>query len=193
MRFAVVASALFAGLAVAAPAITETVHSTEVETITSCGPEVTNCPARSATSAPVVPTSAPVVPTSAPVIPTSAPVAAAVQNTSAPAVPELSTVTLYSTKAVTISSCAPEVTNCPLRTEIVSVGTTVVPAAQVPTSAPFAMVNSTMPVGAMGTAASTGFGASATGAMPSSYTGAAGKLNAGMALAGVAGFAVLLI
>ncbi|KAG9518489.1 hypothetical protein KCU78_g12914, partial [Aureobasidium melanogenum] len=188
MRFAVVASALFAGLAVAAPAITETVHSTEVETITSCGPEVTNCPARSATSAPVVPTSAPV-------IPTSAPVAAAVQNTSAPAVPELSTVTLYSTKAVTISSCAPEVTNCPLRTEssLVSVGTTVVPAAQVPTSAPFAMVNSTMPVGAMGTAASTGFGASATGAMPSSYTGAAGKLNAGMALAGVAGFAALLI
>lgn len=50
-----------------------------------------------------------------------------------------------------------------------------------------------MPVGAQGTAASTGFGASATGAMPSSYTGAAGKLNAGMALAGVAGFAALLI
>ncbi|KAH0363855.1 hypothetical protein KCU65_g7140, partial [Aureobasidium melanogenum] len=188
MRFAVVASALFAGLAVAAPAVTETVHSTEVETITSCGPEVTNCPARTQSSSVVVPTSAPVVPT-------SAPVAAAVQNTSAPAVPELSTVTLYSTKAVTISSCAPEVTNCPLRTSssIVSVGTTVVPAAQVPTSAPFAMSNSTMPVGAMGTAASTGFGASATGAMPSSYTGAAGKLNAGMALAGVAGFAALLI
>ncbi|KAG9686396.1 hypothetical protein KCU95_g6034, partial [Aureobasidium melanogenum] len=186
MRFAVVASALFAGLAVAAPAVTETVHSTEVETITSCGPEVTNCPAR---------TSSVVVPTSAPVVPTSAPVAAAVQNTSAPAVPELSTVTLYSTKAVTISSCAPEVTNCPLKmsSSLVSVGTTVVPAAQVPTSAPFAMSNSTMPVGAMGTAASTGFGASATGAMPSSYTGAAGKLNAGMALAGVAGFAALLI
>jgi hypothetical protein len=29
--------------------------------------------------------------------------------------------------------------------------------------------------------------------MPSSYTGAAGKLNAGMALAGVAGFAALFI
>lgn len=37
MRFAVVASALFAGLVAAAPAVTETVHSTEVETITSCG------------------------------------------------------------------------------------------------------------------------------------------------------------
>ncbi|CAD0091924.1 unnamed protein product [Aureobasidium vineae] len=140
MRFAVVASALFAGLAVAAPAVTQTVHSTEVETITSCG--VTNCPARLSSST---------------------------ENTTAPA-QQPQTVTLYSTKAVTISSCAPEVTNCPLRvsSSIVSVGTT-------------------------GTAASTGFGASATSAHPSSYTGAAGKLNAGMALAGVAGFAALLI
>jgi hypothetical protein len=110
-----------------------------------------------------------------------------------------STVTLYSTQAVTITSCGPEVTNCPARSTVVSssmvpIGTTVMTgAAQVPTSAPFAMVNSTMATGPQGTAASTGFGASATGAMPSSYTGAAGKLNAGMALAGVAGFAALFI
>ncbi|TIA09444.1 hypothetical protein D6C80_08636 [Aureobasidium pullulans] len=186
MRFAVVASALFAGLVAAAPAITETVHSTAVETITSCGPEVTNCPARSASAA-----------TSAPVVPTSAPVVAAVQNTTASAAGP-STVTLYSTQAVTITSCGPEVTNCPARSTVLSstlipTGYTTVPVAvQVPSSAPFAMVNSTM-TAPQGTAASTGFGASATQSMPSSYTGAAGKLNAGMALAGVAGFAALLI
>ncbi|THW95061.1 hypothetical protein D6D12_01022 [Aureobasidium pullulans] len=183
MRFAIVASALFAGLVAAAPAITETVHSTAVETITSCGPEVTNCPARSASAA-----------TSAPVVPTSAPVVAAVQNTTAPAAGP-STVTLYSTQAVTITSCGPEVTNCPARvsSSLIPTGYTTVPVAvQVPSSAPFAMVNSTM-TAPQGTAASTGFGASATQSMPSSYTGAAGKLNAGIALAGVAGFAALLI
>jgi hypothetical protein len=191
MRFAVVASALFAGLVAAAPAITETVHSTDVETITSCGPEVTNCPARQSS------TSAPVVPTSAPVVPTSAPVVVAVQNTTAPAAGP-STVTLYSTQAVTVTSCGPEVTNCPARSTVISsslipTGYTTVPVAvNVPSSAPFAMVNSTM-TAPQGTAASTGFGASATQSMPSSYTGAAGKLNAGMALAGVAGFAALLI
>lgn len=76
---------------------------------------------------------------------------------------------------------------------LIPTGYTTVPVAvQVPSSAPFAMVNSTM-TAPQGTAASTGFGASATQSMPSSYTGAAGKLNAGMALAGVAGFAALLI
>jgi hypothetical protein len=40
MRFAIVASALFAGLVAAEPAMTQTIHSTAVETITSCGPEV---------------------------------------------------------------------------------------------------------------------------------------------------------
>ncbi|KAI5245462.1 hypothetical protein E4T47_01502 [Aureobasidium subglaciale] len=185
MRFAVVASALFAGLAAAAPAVTQTVHATEIETITSCGPEVTNCPARSASTVAVV-------------VPTSAPVVAAVQNTTAPAQGP-STVVLYSTKQVTITSCGAEVTNCPARSTVISqslisVGHTIVSSMPVvPTSAPFQMANSTLPVGPQGTAASTGFGASATQSMPSSYTGAAGKLNAGMALAGVAGFAALLI
>ncbi|KAI4796088.1 hypothetical protein E4T44_06238 [Aureobasidium sp. EXF-8845] len=181
MRFAVVASALFAGLVAAAPAVTQTVHATEVQTITSCGPEVTNCPARSASTMAVVPTSSVVAPIAA-------------QNVSSVAMP--STVTLYSTKAVTITSCAASVTDCPARVSstVISVGTTVVTGAvQVPTSAPFGMTNSTMATGPQGTAASTGFGASATATKPATYTGAAGQLSAGMALAGVAGFAALLI
>ncbi|KAI4796424.1 hypothetical protein E4T44_06248 [Aureobasidium sp. EXF-8845] len=181
MRFAVVASALFAGLVAAAPAVTQTVHATEVQTITSCGPEVTNCPARSASTMAVVPTSSVVAPIAA-------------QNVSSVAMP--STVTLYSTKAVTITSCAASVTDCPARVSstVISVGTTVVTGAvQVPTSAPFGMTNSTMATGPQGTAASTGFGASATATKPATYTGAASQLSAGMALAGVAGFAALLI
>jgi hypothetical protein len=181
MRFAVVASALFAGLVAAAPAVTQTVHATEVQTITSCGPEVTNCPARSASTMAAVPTSSVVAPIAA-------------QNVSSVAMP--STVTLYSTKAVTITSCAASVTDCPARVSstVISVGTTVVTGAvQVPTSAPFGMTNSTMATGPQGTAASTGFGASATATKPATYTGAASQLSAGMALAGVAGFAALLI
>jgi len=182
MRFAVVASALFAGLAAAAPAVTQTVHATEIQTITSCGPEVTNCPASSkASTMAVVPTSSVVAPIAA-------------QNVSSMAMP--STVTLYSTKAITITSCAASVTDCPARVSstVISVGTTVVTGAvQVPTSAPFGMTNSTMATGPQGTAASTGFGASATATKPATYTGAASQLSAGMALAGVAGFAALLI
>lgn len=170
MRFAIVASALFAGLVAAAPAITETVHSTAVETITSCGPEVTNCPARSASAA-----------TSAPVVPTSAPVVAAVQNTTAPAAGP-STVTLYSTQAVTITSCGPEVTNCPARTSQSSwvVGTTVIPVNvnAASSSAPFAMKNSTA------TYQPTGTGAVGTGVATAStvaYTGAASTLGGSLA------------
>ena len=66
MQYAIVAAALF-GAAFAAPPSygapaygageTDTVYSTQVATITSCGPEVTNCPAEhSSTAAAVVPT-----------------------------------------------------------------------------------------------------------------------------------------
>ncbi|KAJ6036612.1 hypothetical protein N7540_000891 [Penicillium herquei] len=55
MRFTIAAVAFFAGLVAA----DTTVFETEQVTVTSCGPEVTNCPASSgvATSVPVVPTS----------------------------------------------------------------------------------------------------------------------------------------
>ncbi|TKA72968.1 hypothetical protein B0A55_05306 [Friedmanniomyces simplex] len=47
-----IAATLFAGVAFALPAPqeTETVYDTQIYTITSCGPEVTNCPARQTTS-----------------------------------------------------------------------------------------------------------------------------------------------
>ncbi|KAJ5279086.1 hypothetical protein N7478_004458 [Penicillium angulare] len=55
MRFTTATIALFAGLAIAAPNPDTTVYETEEVTITSCGPEVTNCPASShaSTTAPV--------------------------------------------------------------------------------------------------------------------------------------------
>lgn len=50
MQFSVV---LFAASALAVSStLTETSFSTEVETITSCGPEVTDCPARNSTVPP---------------------------------------------------------------------------------------------------------------------------------------------
>ncbi|KAG0687940.1 hypothetical protein C6P40_001598 [Pichia californica] len=46
MQFSVV---LFAASALAASTITSVDYSTELETITSCGPTVTNCPAKNST------------------------------------------------------------------------------------------------------------------------------------------------
>lgn len=53
MRFTAATVAFFAGLAAAMPnAADTTVYQTEEVTITSCGPEVTNCPARSHSTVP---------------------------------------------------------------------------------------------------------------------------------------------
>ncbi|KAI7079451.1 hypothetical protein KC352_g41684, partial [Hortaea werneckii] len=48
MRYSFVAATLFAGAAFASPHMkreTETIYNTQIHTVTSCGPEVTNCPA----------------------------------------------------------------------------------------------------------------------------------------------------
>ncbi|KAJ5713693.1 uncharacterized protein N7483_010874 [Penicillium malachiteum] len=89
MRFTIAAVAFFAGLVAA----DTTVFETEQVTVTSCGPEVTNCPASSgvATSVPVVATSA-VVPngvgaasSGAPSWTTAVPAAPATTGAAAPA------------------------------------------------------------------------------------------------------------
>ncbi|KAL1647463.1 hypothetical protein SLS58_002793 [Diplodia intermedia] len=151
MRYQFLASALAAQLALTAamPQPDQTVYETEVDTITSCGPEVTNCPARShpataapsgpaATTAAVPSESAPAygVPSapaeSAPSAPAygvpsgpapSAPASSGVEggkpsaSAPAPAVeggqPPAGPETVFTTNVQTITSCGPEVTNCP--------------------------------------------------------------------------------
>lgn len=150
---------------------TVTLFSTQIATITSCAPEVTNCPARESTSlvstgvttsniwipvtsaqetspaetspvssaqetSPAQTTSAGVssgvvsgissgVVSSAGEMPSASSPASSgayetspAETTSAPSVPK--TVTLYSTKVDTITSCAADVTNCPARSTVLS-------------------------------------------------------------------------
>ncbi|KAG5747779.1 hypothetical protein H9Q70_009547 [Fusarium xylarioides] len=153
---------------------TSTVYTTEVKTITSCGPEVTNCPVTAGTPAIVTETVA-ISTTICPVTetltgdkpgqtkptegadkpgytqpagekPTGDKPAKITEGSSPNAttdVPEEhttivtsydSTSTIYSTEVKTITSCGPEVTNCPVTagtpavvTETVAVSTTICP------------------------------------------------------------------
>ncbi|KAK6005706.1 hypothetical protein QM012_007348 [Aureobasidium pullulans] len=142
---------------------TVTLFSTQIATITSCAPEVTNCPARTSlistgvttsniwipvTSAqetsPAQTTSAAVssgvvsgvssgVVSSAVEVPSASSLASSgayetspAETSAAPSGPQ--TVTLFSTKVDTITSCAPDVTNCPARTSLIPTGITTVPA-----------------------------------------------------------------
>lgn len=95
MRFTTVA--LFAGAAIAMPGMQpapeETVYSTKEVTITSCGPDVPDCPG-SQTAAPPAPTGTGVSPG---------------QSEGGE--------TQYTTKLITITDCPPEVPNCPGRVE----------------------------------------------------------------------------
>ncbi|GKT93309.1 beta-1,3-endoglucanase [Colletotrichum tofieldiae] len=75
---------------------TSTVYETNIKTITSCAPEVTNCPAK---DTPVIVTE--VVP---------------VTTTICPVFDVPTQLTVSKTEVVTITSCAPEVPNCPART-----------------------------------------------------------------------------
>ncbi|WQF85823.1 Putative glycoside hydrolase family 16, concanavalin A-like lectin/glucanase domain superfamily [Colletotrichum destructivum] len=75
---------------------TSTVYETNIKTITSCAPEVTNCPAK---DTPVVVTE--VVP---------------VTTTICPVYDVPTQLTISKTEVVTVTSCAPEVPNCPART-----------------------------------------------------------------------------
>ncbi|KAH0547900.1 hypothetical protein GP486_008359, partial [Trichoglossum hirsutum] len=123
MRFSVLAAALFAGAALAAPALEErgdvdlddVDYEYDVVTVTSCHPTVTNCPAHSTVTY-TTPKSA--------------------------AAPKMTTSTVYTTKLVTITSCASTVTYCPAHSTVVvtstiAVSTTVCPVTEVYTSTPY--------------------------------------------------------
>jgi len=116
---------------------TSTIYSTVVSTITSCAADVTDCPAESHTTAVVtsiVAVSTTVCPVSEAETPASSSEASPETTsssppaesspaesspaTTAPAVP--TTLTYYSTSAVTITSCAPDVTDCPASSTVVS-------------------------------------------------------------------------
>jgi hypothetical protein len=92
---------------------TSTVYTTSVYTITSCAPEVTDCPGKMGSVTTDVislyTTICPVTETesSSTWVPTS--------TSSAPITPETPWITsiIYTTKEYTVSSCPPEVTNCP--------------------------------------------------------------------------------
>ncbi|KAF2091556.1 hypothetical protein K490DRAFT_52754 [Saccharata proteae CBS 121410] len=132
-------AAIFAGAALAAPA--ETVYATEEVTITSCGPEVTNCPARShsatatvpveASSTPVASAPAMSTPESSVEAATSSPAGSAPVAASSPAVSTAqiySTSTIYSTQITT--SGTQEVTiTVPISTTICPVTATETPGA----------------------------------------------------------------
>ncbi|CAG1978862.1 unnamed protein product [Fusarium graminearum] len=140
MRYSTAAAAFLATGAMAHYDEVSKVYETKHVTITSCGPEVTNCPARSTV---VSTTSYPVPPkvTSAqqgadtteayevPEVPATTEIPEA-PTTEAP----MTTSTIYSTNIKTITSCGPEVPNCPATggtpvvvTETIAVSTTICP------------------------------------------------------------------
>ncbi|XTI94094.1 hypothetical protein V2W45_922246 [Cenococcum geophilum] len=147
MRASVAVAAIIAGVAYAAPRPDygygdhgeSVVYSTEEVTVTSCGPEVTNCPAKAySTPAPYsdpasystpAPYSVPAPYTTAAPAYTPAPYSsAAAYNVSVP----LTTKTIYSTSLITVTSCAAYVTDCPAKstvviTSVVPISTTVCP------------------------------------------------------------------
>lgn len=127
---------------------TSTIYSTNTYIITSCAPEVKNCPGRGQVTTELIAISTTVCPvsgkttatpevnaasTASPVKSESTPVStsAILTNTSL-ASSELTTYTVFSTNSYTVTSCAPEVTDCPARlgavtTEVIAVSTTVCP------------------------------------------------------------------
>jgi len=171
MRFSIAAVALFASAVLAQES---TVYVTDLITITSCAPTVTNCPARSTvvstTSYPVISSSsaAPIYPngtsSAAPTWPTSvapASLAAGVPTSS----PLLST--------IAITTCIPTVLYSTI---------TVTPVAT-PVSAAVSV----------GTGAPSGAPALPTGpSSPSQFTGAASGLTSSFAVAAVAGAVAVL-
>jgi hypothetical protein len=98
-------------LAAAASAGVSTVYETEVKTITSCEPYVTDCPAKHSTIVHTYTSSCDEdtkpYPTQTPEYPTKV-------YTSAETTKAYSVSTVYETMAYTITSCAPTVTYCPV-------------------------------------------------------------------------------
>jgi len=156
MRASIAVTAIIAGVASAAPQYgyggESVVYSTQEVTVTSCGPEVTNCPAK-AYSVPApyseeapystpAPYSVPAPYTTAAPAYTPAPYSSAGAvgyNVSVP----MTTKTIYSTSLITVTSCAEYVTNCPAKstvvlTSVVPISTTVCPVETPYASSPYA-------------------------------------------------------
>ncbi|CRJ88096.1 hypothetical protein BN1723_001513, partial [Verticillium longisporum] len=124
---------------------TQTIYTTNVRTITSCKPEVTNCPA----GGHHVTTETIAIST------TVCPVTEAnkTKPTTTPTPTQWTTSTVYTTNVRTITSCPPEVINCPaghhVTTETIAVSTTVCPVTDddvkpTPTPAPTQWTTSTV-------------------------------------------------
>ncbi|RSL66107.1 hypothetical protein CEP54_003855 [Fusarium duplospermum] len=149
---------------------TSTIFTTEITTVTSCGPEVPDCPATQGTpvivtqTVPLTTTICPVTetrvetnPPAGETVPATQPEGQKTTTAQSPgeteSVPEAevetssvitttydSTSTIYSTEVKTITSCGPEVTNCPVTagtpavvTETVAVSTTICPVTETQT------------------------------------------------------------
>ncbi|KAH8651822.1 hypothetical protein BGZ60DRAFT_436405 [Tricladium varicosporioides] len=100
--------------------ITSTILTTELYTITSCAPTVTNCPVGKVTE--TVKTTTTICPITATYPP--APPTTPVTKTLPPKGPVTST--YYSTAVYTVTSCAPTVTNCPYGSKTSTVYTSTV-------------------------------------------------------------------
>ncbi|KAF0316464.1 beta-1,3-endoglucanase [Colletotrichum asianum] len=111
---------------------TMTVSKTEVHTITSCAPTVTNCPVGSKTTV----TKEEVISTTAaiPVESYTKPAAGTTTQAEKPVItaqPPAGQITTYKTNIVTITSCPPTVTNCPVGKETTIITSEVIPATTV--------------------------------------------------------------
>ncbi|KAM0270460.1 hypothetical protein ACHAQH_009401 [Verticillium albo-atrum] len=105
---------------------TSTVYTTKVRTITSCAPEITDCP-----NGPHVTTETYAVSTT--VCPVTETETEKTVETPVPTQPPhgYTTSTVYTTKVHTVTSCAPGVTDCPngphVSTETIAISTTICP------------------------------------------------------------------
>lgn len=185
MRASVAVAALFAGVAVAAPGYTNVVTQTDVQTITSCPPEVSSCPGK---------------PTST-YYPTTA---------NANATVPLTTKVVYSTQLITVTKCPQTVTVCPaastvVETSIIPLYTTVCPVTEVESSpvytppasstgyAHYPTESAYYPIPSSSSAYHSGTGVPVAPSQPPAFTGAANSVNAGMAVAGLGAIAALFL
>lgn len=122
MRYSAAAAVLATTVLANTEAPVSTAYTTQLVTVTSCGPEVPDCPAESMTTA--------------------------VQTSMVP----MTTSTVYSTKVHTVTSCAPDVPDCPAHstvysTETVPAYTTVCPVEPTTTTGPWNNSTAVMPTG----------------------------------------------
>jgi chitinase len=113
---------------------TSTVYATSIYTVVECPASVTHCPIGSTTD--IISLYITICPVTATEtgkgVPNSSSSPSGMPTSSAPAGEEYTTSTVYSTRAYTITSCAPTVTNCPAKigsvtTETIALYTTIYP------------------------------------------------------------------